>query len=694
VGITVQVPPDWGKVTAKADQVNDIKPVDIQGIADQFTQASRDSADHVAQLKQTSAPLAGLWKGTDADAFFASVQQVVDAGQRVNDRLDDVARELTNLQTTLTNIKNSIQSERTSAQSEIDATVSQANADIGKAETAQAAHQADPTKPAPDPSPEAIASAANDKIKGRIAAADGTISQLLGSANGALQQAGNLAKQQIAGGYSAVRPPGSSHAATHAARSTGGLHHSSGGGGGGGGGGGLGPSGGPPSTQPPGNVEQWIRDAIKILQENGIPVTDADIGKIWTIIEKESGGNPNAINNWDCVPLETMILTRRDWLKHDQVEVGDETIGYNPATGRSEWTRITRVVHHSDAPLVRLSNSRWQATTTPNHRWVNLPRVAVRRADLPLTRFVTSDAIRSRDRLLLAAAADTPSSLDITVQEAAILGWIAGDGHVETRRHRPTMSMAQSKPSMVGKIRGLLEGIPHADYIDDRGGCGPRHQFRLDHDYARDLLARAGNPKSDACAQVLAMSTAQRAAWLESITDAEGTRSDRAGYTKPQVTIYQAPGAVLDAVTLAVYLSGARPRVLFSDRAAQHASRSVEGAVHANNPIITGAFLHREDAGRGDVWCVTTELGTWTAREADHVFLTGNSNAAAGHPSKGLMQCIDSTFNAHKLPGHDDIYNPVDNIIAGVRYTFDRYGGFAGHPGLKAMAAGGGYQGY
>lgn len=71
-----------------------------------------------------------------------------------------------------------------------------------------------------------------------------------------------------------------------------------------------------------------------------------------------------------------------------------------------------------------------------------------------------------------------------------------------------------------------------------------------------------------------------------------------------------------------------------------------------------------------------------------------DSNAKAGHPSKGLMQTIDSTFKAHKLPGHDDIYDPVDNIIAGVRYMFSRYGGFADHPGLKSMAAGGGYRGY
>ena len=51
-----------------------------------------------------------------------------------------------------------------------------------------------------------------------------------------------------------------------------------------------------------------------------------------------------------------------------------------------------------------------------------------------------------------------------------------------------------------------------------------------------------------------------------------------------------------------------------------------------------------------------------------------DSNAAAGHPSIGLMQTIQPTFNAYKLPGHGNIYNPVDNIIAGVRYAAAVYG--------------------
>src|SRR2546423_201982 len=45
-----------------------------------------------------------------------------------------------------------------------------------------------------------------------------------------------------------------------------------------------------------------------------------------------------------------------------------------------------------------------------------------------------------------------------------------------------------------------------------------------------------------------------------------------------------------------------------------------------------------------------------------------DSNAAAGHPSIGLMQTIAPTFNAYALAGHTNIYNPVDNIIARVRY--------------------------
>jgi SLT domain-containing protein/phage-related protein len=51
-----------------------------------------------------------------------------------------------------------------------------------------------------------------------------------------------------------------------------------------------------------------------------------------------------------------------------------------------------------------------------------------------------------------------------------------------------------------------------------------------------------------------------------------------------------------------------------------------------------------------------------------------DSNAAAGNPSKGLMQTTGQTFAAYHVAGHDDILDPLSNILAGLRYIQARYG--------------------
>lgn len=71
-----------------------------------------------------------------------------------------------------------------------------------------------------------------------------------------------------------------------------------------------------------------------------------------------------------------------------------------------------------------------------------------------------------------------------------------------------------------------------------------------------------------------------------------------------------------------------------------------------------------------------------------------DSNAKNGTPSKGLMQTIDPTFNRWKLPGYNDIYNPVHNILAGYRYSIGRYGSLGNVPGIRAVNSGGNYVGY
>uniref|UniRef100_A0AAU3I6V1 NlpC/P60 family protein n=1 Tax=Streptomyces sp. NBC_01393 TaxID=2903851 RepID=A0AAU3I6V1_9ACTN len=102
-------------------------------------------------------------------------------------------------------------------------------------------------------------------------------------------------------------------------------------------------------------------------------------------------------------------------------------------------------------------------------------------------------------------------------------------------------------------------------------------------------------------------------------------------------------------------------------------------------------ILHQDTRGNESI------VNTMIQHESSgnpHSINLWDSNAKAGHPSKGIMQTIDSVFNAYSVKGHKDIWNPVDNIIAGVRYAESRYHSLANVPGIKSMANGGAYKGY
>jgi hypothetical protein len=111
------------------------------------------------------------------------------------------------------------------------------------------------------------------------------------------------------------------------------------------------------------------RSILRLVQQSGIPYKFGNAFR---------PGDPL----WHgCTPMDTEILTRRGWVSYGNVRVGeDETIGYKPETGRSEWTLIVGMHHYEDAELWEIGNGEWSAEVTPGHKWLTGAGLAETRA--------------------------------------------------------------------------------------------------------------------------------------------------------------------------------------------------------------------------------------------------------------------------------------------------------------------------
>ncbi|MDA3644863.1 transglycosylase SLT domain-containing protein [Saccharopolyspora indica] len=308
--------PGGGRLAEQLRKIEDSRPDDIRAIGARWRDAAGQADDHGNALGQTVNGLDGAWEGGSADAFVGYLGKINDGFGKAREALQGSAD-------VLDRAAGAVQA----AKDEVNSIGERALADARRAEQAYEKEIAD------DAAEEEAAKRRDDAItkamqehaaeaEGKISEANAELSAALGELRSAaaglddvfsaLPKAGEQPFTPAEGrkvdwamtmpsatAPQSAPPGGESSGGSGGSGSGSGGAGGSGGGESGGGGGGLGPSGGPPAGPPPGNVQEWIKEAIKILQANGIPVTEDNIDEIWTIIQKESGGNPNAINDWD-----------------------------------------------------------------------------------------------------------------------------------------------------------------------------------------------------------------------------------------------------------------------------------------------------------------------------------------------------------------------------------------------------------
>ena len=329
-----------------------------------------------------------------------------------------------------------------------------------------------------------------------------------------------------------------------------------------------------------------------------------------------------------CVPLTTKILTQRGWLNHNEVRIGDMTPGL-VSNGVTAWTRINAIHHWDSKPVYRMGHARWSVEVTDNHRWaVANTDTMYKHNDYSFTMQETKDIKLKSSSLLVAGRVNQPDREDLTVAEVRILAWIASDGYLKIseltgitsqaggRRQAFNGSICQAKTPYVKEIRDLLEsnGLDFREDTKPGVNYDTHHTFYLRSPYLRELYRRAGLDDENYEKFVLSLGTAQREAFLEVFCHAEG-HVDATGTW----LITQNVGSKHDSVVLCATLLGYRVTSVVHTKGTRCRRIRLNKVSHVG--MTNGNLEYLRDA---PVWCVTTDLGTWTAHDGDKAFVTGN----------------------------------------------------------------------
>lgn len=194
----------------------------------------------------------------------------------------------------------------------------------------------------------------------------------------------------------------------------------------------------------------------------------------------------------------------------------------------------------------------------------------------------------------------------------------------------------QSKPKYIAEIDALMVGVPHVR--DTRPGVNYPEivTWRLSTEFARNLINRTDlivDEKSrvyNVEDLVLSLSTRQREIFVEVFCHAEG---NRVGDTW---RVVQKDGSKLHGFILAAQLSGYRPSVTLHEKGTDvyNVLLSDKTDVGTNTATMVPTQV-------APVWCVTTELGSWTMRQGRKVAVTGNTSFGRG--AKAIAAAIEVT---------------------------------------------------
>nr|DAR77924.1 MAG TPA: DNA polymerase [Caudoviricetes sp.] len=326
---------------------------------------------------------------------------------------------------------------------------------------------------------------------------------------------------------------------------------------------------------------------------------------------------------YGCVPLNYPILTAEGWKSVDDLVEGELVYAADTATGQLVQTPLRKINRYSNAPVNTYSTRGFNVTTTANHKWVVASRKKRKWDEINL---VEAQDIKHDDKIMLAYPYLSNHDDGYTDEEVQLISWVVSDGYLHCSKTNQEirgilMHIMQAKPQYVEEIKKLMTNFSHS--VNTRPGVNyeTAYTWRIHAGDARRVWDKSGigDEKENLCQWVLSLNAKHLEMFVDIFNKAEGH------FSNGTWVVTQKHGYTADAYRLAASLCG---KYVTSS---EYKEGGISKYCLRKKSFVTAQKLVAKDAGSCDVWCPTTDYGTWvTQDENGSIIVTGNSNYGRG----------------------------------------------------------------
>lgn len=344
-------------------------------------------------------------------------------------------------------------------------------------------------------------------------------------------------------------------------------------------------------------------------------------------------------SRFKCLDLETEILTRRGWLKHDEMTSDDLVYQTNMQTGETAWEKPLAIVKTTHTgTMYSIKSMAMDARMTDDHGLV----VRSRNGCTVWKEEIARDVARRRGEFHVPVAVkETKPGVDLSNAQLAFIGWFMTDGTLRKDTGAVTISQSTCQPdhyhehikgSIVGSGLKYTTGTYRATSSDGTI-CHPVVHYRISK---RELVASGIYEYIDKDMHhgLIDCTEEQLMTMIYAMFLADGSKLSCPTYEQRTFMIAKGNTVFLDRLQALCVTNGWRCNI-HDHGNCHHLYFSPDrhyAVIRGTGGEDSRVRLVPEQVVDEPVWCVTTRLGTIVTRRHGKVLVQKNCREGVDAP--------------------------------------------------------------